>query len=180
MPGFPTAGMPSWVTSCLRPAWLATLGALSPAGRRKRPLGPAANRLVRRSAFAEGEQAGLVDRVRQNLLRSRPGELALTSLASVTDGGIRLARRVAPPTLILHGTADPELPQRGIERLLDALPDARLVQVPGAGSMLPLTHGDLVAEEIARWIRLLGLPPSAQPAVGKGAPSTGTLSVRGR
>jgi pimeloyl-ACP methyl ester carboxylesterase len=87
---------------------------------------------------------------------------------------------VATPPLVLHGTADPEVPVREIERLREALPDARLVQVPGAGSMLPLTHGDLVAEEIARWIRLVGLPPSGQPAVSGGAPSAVTLSARGR
>ena len=53
-------------------------------------------------------------------------------------------RMMAVPTLILRG-ANTVLPtQRICERLADALPEARMTTINGAGHMLPMTHRDEV------------------------------------
>ena len=51
----------------------------------------------------------------------------------------RLARlpEVTCPTLVFHGTADPVFPQAHGEALAAAVPDARLLLVPGMGHELP-------------------------------------------
>ena len=52
---------------------------------------------------------------------------------------------------MLHGSADPEVPEDEVRELLSELPDAELVTLPGAGHVLPLTHGPEVAEQVTRW-----------------------------
>jgi pimeloyl-ACP methyl ester carboxylesterase len=57
-------------------------------------------------------------------------------------------RRIQAPVLILRGANSPA-PARRIAALLGSiLPNARMRTVPGAGHMLPLTHRDLVNDEI--------------------------------
>ncbi len=52
----------------------------------------------------------------------------------------------------MHGNADPEVPEDEVGELLSELPDAELVTLPGAGHMLPLTHGPEVAAQVTRWV----------------------------
>ena len=69
-----------------------------------------------------------------------------------SSDGTRLARHLDVPTLVAHGTADPEVREDEVRDLLSSLPDAELVSVPGAGHVPPLTHAPLVAEQVARWV----------------------------
>lgn len=69
-----------------------------------------------------------------------------------SSDGTRLARHLDVPTLVAHGTADPEVPGDEARDLLSALPDAELVSVPGAGHVLPLPHAPLLAEQVAGWV----------------------------
>lgn len=90
--------------------------------------------------------------------RARAGELPVQSAASTDRDHLRQReprRRPARPaldvpTLVLHGDADPEVPAEGAQALMSALPDAELVMLPGAGHVLPLTHGTFVADQVAR------------------------------
>jgi pimeloyl-ACP methyl ester carboxylesterase len=62
---------------------------------------------------------------------------------------IAALRRIDVPTLLLRGSASP-LPTRRIAELLaEALPNARLRTIEGAGHMLPLTHREAVNAAIA-------------------------------
>jgi pimeloyl-ACP methyl ester carboxylesterase len=62
---------------------------------------------------------------------------------------IAALRRIDIPTLVLRGSASP-LPTRRIAELLaEALPNARLRTIEGAGHMLPLTHREAVNAAIA-------------------------------
>ncbi len=90
--------------------------------------------------------------VRESFLSSRPRALAATTFASVSHDGVELAPALDVPTLVLHGTADPEVPAEEAQALVSALPDGELLTLLGAGHMLPLTHGPFVAEQIARWV----------------------------
>lgn len=162
-PGLPARRLPRWAQRALRAGWWALLRSTARFGRRIKPLRPVSDRLVRRAAFAPGEPRELVERVRESFLGSRPLALAGTTLASLSHDGVRLAPALTVPTLILHGSADPEVPGDEVSELLSALADAELVTVPGAGHMLPLTHPDVVVRQLRRWMDRIA-PSTAPPA----------------
>jgi pimeloyl-ACP methyl ester carboxylesterase len=81
--------------------------------------------------------------VAADYLRTSPRRYLALWLAAARDDTLAHARRVRCPTLILVGTADPVVPADAIARLLQALPDGRLMHVPGAGHALP--HEDPAA-----------------------------------
>jgi proline iminopeptidase len=64
----------------------------------------------------------------------------------------RMCRRVAAPVLAAHGDADPR-PVAGVEALVDALPDAELAVVPGAGHSPWLERPDAVARLLREFVR---------------------------
>jgi non-heme chloroperoxidase len=74
------------------------------------------------------------------------------------------------PTLVLHGSADPEVSGEEVDRLMPALPDAELATLPAAGHMLPLTHTEVVVRQVLRWAERvrLGLPQTRPWATDQG------------
>jgi pimeloyl-ACP methyl ester carboxylesterase len=60
-------------------------------------------------------------------------------LAAIMASGDRTAqlRSLAVPTTVIHGRADPLVPFRGGRATAAAIPDARLIAVPGMGHDLP-------------------------------------------
>ncbi|MGY1836303.1 alpha/beta fold hydrolase [Blastococcus sp. SYSU DS0510] len=151
-PGLPARNLPPRVATTLQRGWFGMLRITALVGRRLRWAETISDWLVRRFAFAPGEPAELVARVRESFLSTRPLALAGTTLASVRHDGLRLAPGLDVPTLVLHGTEDPEVPDDEVIQLMSALPDGELVSYPGAGHMLPLTNGAEVAWQIARWV----------------------------
>jgi pimeloyl-ACP methyl ester carboxylesterase len=122
------------------------------------------DRIIRRSAFTHDAPQGPVDHVRKSFLSSRPQALARTTLASVSHDGKRLAPQLRVPTLVLHGTGDPEVPQHELEDLLADLPDAELVSLPGQGHVLALAVPETVAQQVARSVARVRLAAPAQHA----------------
>ena len=61
------------------------------------------------------------------------------------------ARHLTTPALVLRGDQDREADNDDVRTLLDRLPEARLITLPGKGHMLPMTDGALVAEHVARF-----------------------------
>lgn len=155
--GFPARGLPDWASAALRTGWVKLLRASALVGRRIRPVQALSDRLIRRFAFTARTPQEPVEHVRASFLGSRPLALARTTLASVSHDGTTLASDLNVPTLVLHGSDDPEVPDKEIQRLLSALPDAELVTLPGAGHLLPLTDPETVARHVARWVRHVGL-----------------------
>lgn len=155
-PGLPARKLPSWLQQGVRAVWWNALRGGVRIGRVVRPLQSLSDRMVRRAAFAPGEPAELVAQVRESFLGSRPRALAGTTMASLSHDGVELGPGLRAPTLLLHGTADPEVPDDEIRELLSVLPDGELVTVPGAGHMLPLTHPDVVVAELGRWRERIG------------------------
>ncbi len=155
-PGLPARALPSWAKKALRYGWLGLLRGTAVLGRRLRFAGSVSDRLVRRFAFSPNAPEEAVDRVREQFLSSRPRALARTTLASVSHDGVRLAPHLRVPTLVLHGTRDPEVPADEVGELMSALPDGQLVELPGAGHMLPLLHPDFVAGQVTRWMAEVG------------------------
>lgn len=62
----------------------------------------------------------------------------------------RPIERIAAPTLVLHGTADPLVPFRAGRATAAAIPGARLVPFEGMGHDLPRALWSRFAEEVAR------------------------------
>ncbi len=60
---------------------------------------------------------------------------------------------VTMPTLLLSGGASPSVISEILDRLEDGIRDTRRAVVPGAGHMVPITHAEPVAAEIAELIR---------------------------
>ena len=60
-------------------------------------------------------------------------------LAAIMASGDRTERlrEMHVPTMVIHGTADPLVPYRGGRATARAIPDARLVSIPGMGHDLP-------------------------------------------
>lgn len=159
--GFPARDLPDWARAGLRSGWLTALRVTALVGRRIKRVEKLSDVLVRRFAFTDRTPQGPVDYVRDSFLSSRPRALARTTLASVSHDGTALAPALSVPTLVVHGSKDPEVPDQEVHQLLDALPDGELVSLPGEGHMLPLTDAQTVAEQIRRWVTHVGL---AQPA----------------
>lgn len=156
-PGFPARDLPGWAEGWLRWLWMKVLRATALVGRRIRAVETVSNRLIRSYAFTSHAPRELVDQVRENFLSSRPQALAGTTLASVSHDGTRMAPDLRVPTLVVHGSADPEVPDQELEELMSALQDAELVSVSGEGHMLPLTDAGLIADQVQRWVRHVGL-----------------------
>lgn len=161
-PGFPARGLPAPVQAGLRLGWMKALRTGVLVGKRIRSLEALSDRLIRRFAFTSGAPHELVARVREDFLNSRPRALARTTLASISHDGSRMAPDLTVPTLVVHGSADPEVSQDELDRLMEALPDGELLRLPEEGHMLPLTRPELVAEQIARWVQ--HVRPASDPA----------------
>lgn len=163
-PGFPARGLPAPVQAGLRLGWMKVLRTVVLVGKRIRSLEVLSDRLVRRFAFTSEAPRETVARVREDFLNSRPRALARTTLASISHDGSRMAPDLTVPTLVIHGSADPEVSEEELRKLMGALPDGALLSLPGEGHMLPLTRPELVAEQVARWVA--HVLPAADPAGG--------------
>lgn len=66
-----------------------------------------------------------------------------TTLATLTGFDRRAdLPRVTQPALLIAGEADQTAPPRGMARMAEAMPDARLLVIPGVGHLLPLEAPD--------------------------------------
>ena len=88
--------------------------------------------------------------------RMQPGDLlaAFTTLATRDDIQGELARIVAP-ALVIHGDADQAIDIERARAMAAALPDARLVVIPGAGHAPNLTHPRPVNQALLDFLRQL-------------------------
>ncbi len=153
VPGFPARRLPDVAEGALATAWLGVLQGGLGLARRLSPLEPVVDRVTRWTSFAEGADDAVVQRVGQDFLRTRRQALARTMLGSIRHDGSDLAPALDVPALVVRGSADPEVSAADAIALVSALPDGLSVQVPDAGHMLPLTHPQLVADQVVAWAR---------------------------
>ncbi|GAA1757156.1 alpha/beta hydrolase [Kocuria aegyptia] len=151
-PGFPARALPAPVQAALRLGWMKVLRTVVLIGKRIRSVEVLSDRLVRRFAFTAEAPREIVARVREDFLNSRPRALVRTTLASISHDGSRMAPDLPVPTLVIHGSADPEVSEEDLRKLMGALPDGELLSLPGEGHMLSLTRPELVAKQITRWV----------------------------
>jgi pimeloyl-ACP methyl ester carboxylesterase len=112
---------------------------------------PAAARFV---DYWSGDGAwAAMDERRRGGVRARMPKVAGEFGALFDDAVLPAAyARLTMPVLLLEGEATRSPPKAVARRLLAALPDARLVSIPGAGHMAPITHPDAVNAEILRFL----------------------------
>jgi pimeloyl-ACP methyl ester carboxylesterase len=68
---------------------------------------------------------------------------------------------IAVPALILHGTADAEIPFEAAEYLHAGLPTAALIPFVGGGHSILVSHGESYRQAIIDFLQSLALAPSA-------------------
>lgn len=85
------------------------------------------------------EDAAMAERIRSETLRNRHPAGFLRQMAAIVADGDRTRRlaRIAAPTLVIHGTADPLVPVAGGRATARAVPGARLLEIAGMGHTLP-------------------------------------------
>lgn len=88
-------------------------------------------------------------------IRTSDPEALYRACMAVFDRGSVVDRigRLEQPALVLVGEEDRATPPEHGQRLVEALPDARLVRVPGAGHMTPLEAPDQVTDALERFLR---------------------------
>jgi 3-oxoadipate enol-lactonase len=92
----------------------------------------------------------------RNLLLRTPAAGYLGACAALRDADLRdLAAGIAAPALVLCGSEDAATPPALVRGLADALPDARYVEVEGAGHLPCLDRPDEVAAHVAAFLRRL-------------------------
>jgi pimeloyl-ACP methyl ester carboxylesterase len=88
--------------------------------------------------------------------RMQPGDLlaCFTTLGTRDDISASVAR-IAAPALVVHGDADRAIDLMRAQAMADALPQARMVVVPGAGHAANLTHPAPVNAALAEFLAQL-------------------------
>ena len=66
--------------------------------------------------------------------------------------GDGLVARLPMPVLLIDGAESPEGSHRIVQALDDLIPDSRLVTIPGAAHMVPITHADSVGPLVAEFL----------------------------
>jgi 2-hydroxymuconate-semialdehyde hydrolase len=140
------------------PAWRIVLSPVGiPLTRALMSFRPLGQRLVSRDlalAYSGREriQPGIV--ARTHALLVLPG--AVRSFIEETrqyDLGALAPETIAAPTLIVHGDSDGLIPIAIAERLQQRIRDARLLRIENGSHMLPLTHAELLSDEILAFAR---------------------------
>jgi pimeloyl-ACP methyl ester carboxylesterase len=127
--------------------------------------------LIARVGFGNDPHASHVEATRQMLASCARDTLRDAGRAilafDVTEGLPELRL----PTLVLVGTADALTPPRDARRIADLMPDARLIEYPGAGHMLMYERTQEFDDEIIAFAReCTGVPAPVAP---KSAASAG-------
>jgi len=83
--------------------------------------------------------------------RTGPRAMAALWRVAAPDDTDRRLRDVAVPVTVVRGTRDRLCGAEWAARLVDAAPEGRLVEIPGAAHLTPMTHPDDVAVVVTCW-----------------------------
>jgi pimeloyl-ACP methyl ester carboxylesterase len=96
------------------------------------------------------------------LYRAQPWAAAWQTLAAACFARRTALRRIAAPTLLLHGGRDLMSPPDNARVIADSIPQSELHLFPDAGHAAPLEHRDEAARMMVDWFaRHAGLTPPA-------------------
>lgn len=102
-------------------------------------------------------ESDLEDRVREMILRAPPRSViaALAGMAARHDATTELSS-IQLPTLVIAGEDDAITPPEGARRMADAIPDAELAIVPGAGHVSNLENPSAFNASLTAFLERLG------------------------
>ncbi|MBN8500278.1 MAG: alpha/beta fold hydrolase [Sphingomonadales bacterium] len=114
------------------------------------PIGIGVARAIGSPAYPASEER-LRTRIASDFQRSFYPEGAARQISAIVDDGDRRKRlkKVAVPTLVIHGTDDPLVPIEGGRDTAAHIPGAKLIEVPGMGHDLPIELVETIADAIA-------------------------------
>jgi pimeloyl-ACP methyl ester carboxylesterase len=103
------------------------------------------------------DPARLAANVERDYRRSFHPTGAARQMAAIVADGDRRARlnRVTAPTLVIHGADDPLVPVEGGRDTAEAIPGAKIVEIPGMGHDLPVALVETIADAIAAHARVM-------------------------
>jgi pimeloyl-ACP methyl ester carboxylesterase len=95
--------------------------------------------------------ARLAERIERDFKRSFHPTGAARQMAAIVADGDRRARLkgVTTPTLVIHGADDPLVPVEGGRDTAEAIPGAKILEIPGMGHDLPLALVETIADAVA-------------------------------
>jgi len=100
---------------------------------------------------AEHVPPGFLERTRAQL--ALPGTLeAFVAESARLDARALAPERIAAPALVVHGDHDRGVPPAIGEDLAERLPHGELLVFEGGSHMLPITHGERLAENLSAWL----------------------------
>jgi pimeloyl-ACP methyl ester carboxylesterase len=119
------------------------------------PVGRGVQRMLSRQAFSEGPQpAWWLPLVAANFGTPHTRHTYQQEVASVSEGDMSIdPLTVGVPILLIHGNDDRMVPVAVAEWIKSHARRAELEVIEGGSHMLPVTHADLLADRIARFIR---------------------------
>ena len=114
--------------------------------------------------WAKDAPAGLREAGRARLLQNAPSTVYHDLLACAHFDLRPQLGRIQLPTLVIAGEADRMTPLALSQQLVEGLPQAELLVVPGGGHMMALEQPELVAQAVEQFVARL-----AHQAAGRGA-----------
>lgn len=93
----------------------------------------------------------------ERMVLATPPEGAAQALLGMRDrmDARPLLPRIGVPTLVVVGSADPITPPDAARAMAQAVPGAKLVEVPGAAHLAPMERPGEVSEALVAWARTL-------------------------
>lgn len=102
-------------------------------------------------------QPEVVEPIRQTLLRSSPQTIAAAQRGLAARPDVRgWLGQIELPVLLVVGEEDKLSPPAEMRSIAAALPQAEIVEVPGAGHMAPLEQPDIVNQAIRQFLEHIG------------------------
>ena len=89
--------------------------------------------------------------------------------ATVYHDTVSRLGRIQAPTLVMHGGADAMSPLSNAALLVERIPDAELMVLPGAGHAFLLEQPEAARDRIVAWLDRRGPIPAGRPHAGMAA-----------
>ncbi len=113
---------------------------------------PKAMEMLLKYSFSETTSTSIIQQTARSLANTRPSVLYNDFRACDAFDIGEEVNKISCPTLILVGSEDKMTPPRLGKWLAQSIPQAKYIEIPGAGHMLPLEQPQVVADLIIQFL----------------------------